>query len=96
MTKPRLTQCKRGHDLTLDNSRYYVGGTSRCKQCVQDRVRDRKRVASGIPLDSPVRPYIIKPKQTLELIKLVSENPELAKSLLSIADSWGVRQLDLA
>ena len=99
MTKPRLTQCKRGHDLTLDNSRYYVGGTSRCKPCVQDRVRNRKRAESGTPLDAPVRPYTrhspTRPKQTLELIRLVSANPELAKSLLSIADGWGVRQKDL-
>jgi len=90
---PRLTQCKRGHDMTGSDSRYHAGGTTRCSQCVRDRVRDRNRVKSGVPLDAPVRPYASqtrRPKQTLELIHLVSSNPELAKSLLAVAKSWAV------
>jgi len=99
MAKPRLTHCKQGHDLRLSNAVYTSAKSRRCRMCWLDYQRTLQRVKRGTPLDAPVRAYIkhkpIRPKQTLELIRLVSANPELAKSLLSIADSWGLRQKDL-
>jgi hypothetical protein len=99
MTKPRLTQCKQGHDLTLPNAVYTSAKARRCRVCWLDYQRTLQRVKRGTPLDAPVRAYIKvsprRPRPTLELIKLVSANPELAKSLLSIADGWGIRKKDL-
>lgn len=43
--RPRATVCKRGHDLTKENSRYLRknGNSSGCKQCVIIRTNEYRR-----------------------------------------------------
>jgi hypothetical protein len=88
---PKQNFCKEGHDLNV-NRIYVKNAYSRCGECLRIRQRNIMRKKRGTPLDAPVRSYVQvnprKPKPTIELIKLVSENPELAKSLLAIAKSW--------
>ena len=102
MAKPRTlivgATCKNGHYLATEQD-IYGKSERRCRTCFRTYQRNLGRKKRGTPLDAPVRAYIKynprRPKPTLELIRLVSANPDLAKSLLAIADSWGVRQKDL-
>jgi hypothetical protein len=100
MTKKTLLErgiCVNGHDIKSVADIYKVSykgkAFSICKICQQKKSLLVSRKKHGTPLDQPVRPYKERrapnrPKTTLELIKLVSADPELAKSLLSIAKSW--------
>jgi hypothetical protein len=89
MNKPRLKECKRGHDLTLPNSRYFIGGTSRCRECVKARVLVAQRKKRGTDPDLPVRVYVRRNQRRsrpiLDLIQLVNNDRELAEYLLSVA-----------
>ena len=86
------TTCPSGHDLTLPNAVYYNKNKAgnkfrRCRACWQTYQRNLRRVKLGVPLDAPVRAYkpqVRKPQETRELIKLVSNNPELAEYLLRL------------
>ena len=81
------TECKQGHDLTLPNAIYTSKKTRRCRVCwlTYQRTLQRKR-RGNIPLDAPVRAYTPqKPRRSsevMELIRLVSNDPELGKKLL--------------
>lgn len=93
---PKKSVCKQGHDLNVHRI-YVKNAYSRCGECVRTRMRNLQRKKRGTPLNAPVRKYEKRsprrPKQTLELIKLVSNNHELAKSLLSIAKSWSAENV---
>ena len=94
--------CNNGHKIKTEADLYITPYNhknqgqrldKRCKACQLERARIISRKKNGTPLDQPVRPYKERrapnrTKATMELIRLVSANPELAKSLLSIAKSW--------
>ena len=89
--------CVNGHDIKSVADIYKVSykgkAFSICKICQQKKSLLVSRKKHGTPLDQPKRQYKERrapnrTKATMELIRLVSADPELAKSLLSIAKSW--------
>jgi hypothetical protein len=85
----KLNECKRGHDLTLPNSRYFSNKTSRCRECFKEYQRNLGRKKRGTDPDLPVRVYVRRNERRsrpiLDLIQLVNNDRELAEYLLSVA-----------
>jgi hypothetical protein len=90
--------CVNGHEIKSVADIYktsYKGKVfSICKVCQREKSLLVSRKKRGTPLDQPKRKYKERSqpnrtKETLELIKLVSADPELAKRLLAIAKSEG-------
>jgi hypothetical protein len=91
--------CDNGHKIKSEADLYTTpynhkgqgqGVDKRCRECHLDRARLISRKKRGTPLEQPVRPYKERrtpnrTKATMELIKLVSADPELAERLLAIA-----------
>jgi ABC-type antimicrobial peptide transport system ATPase subunit len=83
--------CVNGHDIksVADIYRVFQNGkaVSICKICQQHKSLLRSRIKNGTPLNQPIRQYKERrapnrTKATMELIRLVSSDPELAKKLL--------------
>ena len=51
----RKTHCVRGHEFIDENTWVGPDGNRSCKHCHRDEMRDRGRIAAGIPLDAPLR-----------------------------------------
>jgi hypothetical protein len=86
--------CPSGHEIKSVADIYevfYKGKMSRtCRVCQKSRALVLSRKKRGTPLDQPKKEYKERTrpnrtKATMELIKLVSADPELAKRLLAIA-----------
>jgi len=80
--------CKRGHDLTLPDSRYTSNSSTRCRQCFREYQRNLQRNKRGVPNNAPVRPYVKrnppKTKAQLKLIRIVEAEPDMAEVLLAM------------
>jgi hypothetical protein len=86
--------CPNGHEIKSVADIYKVSHKSKvyslCRVCQKSRALALSRKKRGTPLDQPKKEYKERTrpnrtKATMELIKLVSADPELAERLLAIA-----------
>jgi hypothetical protein len=87
--------CVNGHEIKSEADTYPTIRKGEiisraCRKCVKNRSLVISRKKRGTPLDQPKkeqkeRTTPNRPKATMELIRLVSADPELAERLLKIA-----------